>query len=95
MAAARRGRLEESHKLQSFYRDVEEEEMWITEKEYSLQSTDYGHDLNSCMILLNKHEVQSFLLFLRLSGFLYLCVMSGLSGVSWEFMNSSFFCIVS
>ena len=57
LAAARRGRLDESHKLQSFYRDAEEEEMWITEKEYSLQSTDYGHDLNSCMILLNKHEV--------------------------------------
>lgn len=57
LAAARRARLDESHKLQSFYRDAEEEEMWVSEKAYSLQSTDYGHDLNSAMILLNKHEV--------------------------------------
>ena len=57
LAAARRARLDESHKLQTFYRDAEEEEMWVSEKAYSLQSTDYGHDLNSAMILLNKHEV--------------------------------------
>ena len=57
LAAARRARLDESHKLQSFYRDAEEEEMWVSEKAHSLQSTDYGHDLNSAMILLNKHEV--------------------------------------
>ncbi|KAK2552536.1 Spectrin beta chain [Acropora cervicornis] len=56
LAAARRARLDESHKLQSFYRDAEEEEMWVSEKAHSLQSTDYGHDLNSAMILLNKHE---------------------------------------
>lgn len=57
LAATRRGRLDESHKLQTFYRDAEEEEMWVSEKAYSLQSTDYGHDLNSAMVLLNKHEV--------------------------------------
>ena len=57
LAAARRARLDESHKLQTFYRDAEEEEMWVSEKAHSLQSTDYGHDLNSAMILLNKHEV--------------------------------------
>lgn len=56
LAATRRGRLDESHKLQTFYRDAEEEEMWVSEKAYSLQSTDYGHDLNSAMVLLNKHE---------------------------------------
>ena len=57
LAAARRARLDESHKLQTFYRDAEEEEMWVSEKAHSLQSTDYGHDLNSAMLLLNKHEV--------------------------------------
>ena len=57
LAAARRARLDESHKLQTFYRDAEEEEMWVSEKAHSLQSTDYGHDLNSAMVLLNKHEV--------------------------------------
>lgn len=56
LAAARRARLDESHKLQTFYRDAEEEEMWVSEKTHSLQSTDYGHDLNSAMTLLNKHE---------------------------------------
>lgn len=56
LAAARRARLDESHKLQTFYRDAEEEEMWVSEKAHSLQSTDYGHDLNSAMVLLNKHE---------------------------------------
>ena len=57
LSAARRARLDESHKLQTFYRDAEEEEMWVSEKAHSLQSTDYGHDLNSAMVLLNKHEV--------------------------------------
>ncbi|XP_032239849.2 spectrin beta chain isoform X2 [Nematostella vectensis] len=56
LAAARRARLEESLKLQSFYRNADEEEMWVTEKDYFVQSTDYGHDLNTAMILLTKHE---------------------------------------
>ncbi|XP_031552905.1 spectrin beta chain, non-erythrocytic 1-like isoform X2 [Actinia tenebrosa] len=56
LAAVRRARLEESLKLQSFYRDADEEEMWVTEKDYFVQSTDYGHDLNTAMILLAKHE---------------------------------------
>ena len=67
LAAARRARLDESHKLQSFYRDAEEEEMWVSEKAHSLQSTDYGHDLNSAMTLLNKHEVSNVFPFKTLS----------------------------
>lgn len=31
--------------------------MWVTEKDYFVQSTDYGHDLNTAIILLAKHEV--------------------------------------
>lgn len=57
LAAVRRARLEESLKLQSFYRNADEEEMWVTEKDYFVQSTDYGHDLSTAIILLNKHEV--------------------------------------
>jgi hypothetical protein len=57
LAAVRRARLEESLKLQSFYRDADEEEIWVTEKDYFVQSTDYGHDLNTAMILLAKHDV--------------------------------------
>jgi len=59
LAAVRRARLEESLKLQSFYRNADEEEMWVTEKDYFVQSTDYGHDLNTAMILLGKHEVSN------------------------------------
>lgn len=57
LAAMRRARLEESLKLQSFYRNADEEEMWVTEKDYFVQSNDYGHDLNTAIILLAKHEV--------------------------------------
>lgn len=57
LSAVRRARLEESLKLQSYYRNADEEEMWVTEKDYFVQSTDYGHDLSTAIILLNKHEV--------------------------------------
>ena len=57
LAQVRRARLEESLALQKFYRDVDEEEIWISEKDTFLSSTDYGRDLNTTMLLLKKHEV--------------------------------------
>ena len=57
LAAVRRARLEESLALQKFYRDVDEEEIWISEKDTFLSSTDYGRDLNTTVFLLNKHQV--------------------------------------
>ena len=57
LAQVRRARLEESLALQKFYRDVDEEEIWISEKETFLSSTDYGRDLNTTMFLLNKQKV--------------------------------------
>ena len=57
LAQVRRTRLEESLALQMFYRDVDEEELWISEKDTFLSSTDYGHDLNTTMLLLKKDEV--------------------------------------
>lgn len=57
LAQVRRAKLEESLALQMFYRDVDEEEIWISEKDTFLSSTDYGHDLNTTMLLLKKHEV--------------------------------------
>ena len=56
--------------MQSFYRNADEEEMWVTEKDYFVQSTDYGHDLNTAMILLGKHEVVINNLFLSFQHFL-------------------------
>ncbi|XP_028393281.1 spectrin beta chain, non-erythrocytic 1-like isoform X3 [Dendronephthya gigantea] len=56
LAQVRRSRLEESLALQMFYRDVDEEEIWISEKDTFLSSTDYGRDLNTTMLLLKKHE---------------------------------------
>ena len=58
LAQVRRARLEESLALQKFYRDVDEEEIWISEKDTFLSSTDYGRDLNTIVFLLKKHEVQ-------------------------------------
>lgn len=57
LAQERRAKLEESLALQMFYRDVDEEEIWISEKDTFLSSTDYGRDLNTTMWLLKKHEV--------------------------------------
>ena len=57
LAQVRRARLEESLALQMFYRDVDEEDIWISEKDTFLSSVDYGRDLNTTMWLLKKHEV--------------------------------------
>ena len=87
LAATRRGRLDESHKLQTFYRDAEEEEMWVSEKAYSLQSTDYGHNLNSAMVLLNKHEVCDVFLILVTCHMLSYYTLSIFQAVEREMAN--------
>ena len=70
LAQVRRARLEESLALQKFYRDVDEEEIWISEKETFLSSTDYGRDLNTTMFLLNKQKVILLLPFYDIFSFL-------------------------
>ena len=55
-ADLRKSRLNDSLKLQQFYRDVEEEEAWIREKEQIASSTDHGKDLVGVLHLLKKHE---------------------------------------
>ena len=57
LADNRKKRLEESLQLHSFYRDVDEEEVWLSEKEYFVSSTEYGKDVHTTMLLLKKHEV--------------------------------------
>ena len=55
-AEQRKARLNDSLRLQQFYRDVEEEEAWIREKEQVASSVDHGKDLVGVMHLIKKHE---------------------------------------
>ena len=57
LAGERRKRLEESLQLHSYYRDAEEEDLWLSEKEYFVSSTEYGRDVRTTLLLLKKHEV--------------------------------------
>jgi len=51
--------LEESLRLHTFYRDLEEEDIWLTEKEYFVSSTEYGNDINTTTLLLQQHSVRT------------------------------------
>ena len=56
-AALRKQLLEESQRLQEFYRDVEGEFSWIREKEPIASSDDLGKNLTGVQNLLKKHQV--------------------------------------
>ncbi|XP_041430679.1 spectrin alpha chain, non-erythrocytic 1 isoform X5 [Xenopus laevis] len=56
MAAARRSRLNESHRLHQFFRDLDDEESWIKEKKLLVGSDDYGRDLTGVQNLRKKHK---------------------------------------
>ncbi|XP_075434718.1 spectrin alpha chain, non-erythrocytic 1 isoform X8 [Ascaphus truei] len=56
MASARRGRLNESHRLHQFFRDLDDEESWIKEKKLLVSSDDYGRDLTGVQNLRKKHK---------------------------------------
>ncbi|XP_063792528.1 spectrin alpha chain, non-erythrocytic 1 isoform X5 [Pseudophryne corroboree] len=56
MASARRGRLNESHRLHQFFRDLDDEESWIKEKKLLVGSDDYGRDLTGVQNLRKKHK---------------------------------------
>ncbi|KAG8512815.1 Spectrin alpha chain, non-erythrocytic 1, partial [Galemys pyrenaicus] len=56
MAAARRARLNESHRLHQFFRDMDDEESWIKEKKLLVSSEDYGRDLTGVQNLRKKHK---------------------------------------
>jgi len=65
--------LEESLRLHTFYRDLEEEDIWLTEKEYFVSSTEYGNDINTTTLLLQQHSVYIFGFNLEIIEKLYLC----------------------
>ncbi|XP_040260711.1 spectrin alpha chain, non-erythrocytic 1 isoform X4 [Bufo bufo] len=56
MASARRSRLNESHRLHQFFRDLDDEESWIKEKKLLVGSDDYGRDLTGVQNLRKKHK---------------------------------------
>uniref|UniRef100_A0A3Q2P1P6 EF-hand Ca insensitive domain-containing protein n=1 Tax=Fundulus heteroclitus TaxID=8078 RepID=A0A3Q2P1P6_FUNHE len=56
MAAGRRARLNESHRLHQFFRDLDDEESWIKEKKLLVGSEDYGRDLTGVQNLRKKHK---------------------------------------
>ncbi|XP_024120554.1 spectrin alpha chain, non-erythrocytic 1 isoform X3 [Oryzias melastigma] len=56
MAAGRRAKLNESHRLHQFFRDLDDEESWIKEKKLLVGSEDYGRDLTGVQNLRKKHK---------------------------------------
>nr|XP_046186100.1 spectrin beta chain, non-erythrocytic 1-like isoform X1 [Oncorhynchus gorbuscha] len=56
LAAERRARLEESHRLWKFFWEMAEEEGWIREKEQILSSDESGKDLTGTVRLLSQHR---------------------------------------
>uniref|UniRef100_A0A668AZX3 Spectrin alpha chain, non-erythrocytic 1 n=1 Tax=Myripristis murdjan TaxID=586833 RepID=A0A668AZX3_9TELE len=56
MAAGRRAKLNESHRLHQFFRDLDDEESWIKEKKLLVSSEDYGRDLTGVQNLRKKHK---------------------------------------
>jgi len=55
-AESRKGRLNESLAVQQLFRDVEDEEAWIREKEPIIASTNRGKDLIGAQNLIKKHQ---------------------------------------
>ncbi|XP_043929471.1 spectrin beta chain, non-erythrocytic 5 [Protopterus annectens] len=53
----RRGKLEAWHLLYQYFRDIDEEMVWIQEKEGQISSKDYGHSLSAAQELLKKHQI--------------------------------------
>uniref|UniRef100_A0A4W3JFT4 Spectrin alpha, non-erythrocytic 1 n=1 Tax=Callorhinchus milii TaxID=7868 RepID=A0A4W3JFT4_CALMI len=56
MATSRRAKLNESHRLHQFFRDLDDEESWIKEKKLLVSSEDYGRDLTGVQNLRKKHK---------------------------------------
>ncbi|XP_065916481.1 spectrin alpha chain, non-erythrocytic 1-like [Dysidea avara] len=54
--AKRKANLEASHQLQQIFREIEDEESWIREKEAAVSSTNWGKDLVGVQNLQKKHQ---------------------------------------
>ncbi|CAF0848373.1 unnamed protein product [Didymodactylos carnosus] len=60
LARKQREQLEQGKLLWKFYSDMNDEEIWIDEKQQQMTSPDYGHDVNSVLSLKNKHKSQEY-----------------------------------
>jgi spectrin alpha len=56
MATARKAKLGNSHTLQLFFHDLDNEDTWIKEKKLLLGSTDYGKEMTGAQKLKKKHQ---------------------------------------
>ena len=56
-ASERRQQLEDSLKLQQFYREIEGELQWVKEHKSLADSPDYGKSLTGVQNLQKKHQV--------------------------------------
>ncbi|XP_062606729.1 spectrin alpha chain-like isoform X6 [Saccostrea cucullata] len=56
VTATRAESLGSAHEVQRFHRDVDETKDWIDEKDETLNSDNYGHDLASVQALQRKHD---------------------------------------
>ncbi|XP_071500194.1 spectrin alpha chain, non-erythrocytic 1-like [Diadema antillarum] len=56
LAVERRGKLNESHRVYQFFRDIDDEESWIKEKKLLTSSDDYGRELTGVQNLRKKHK---------------------------------------
>ena len=56
LTAARRSKLEESIKLHQYLQDVEEVLSWLSEKETTAASDDYGKDFEHLLVSGSKGE---------------------------------------
>ncbi|XP_033642967.1 spectrin alpha chain, non-erythrocytic 1-like isoform X2 [Asterias rubens] len=52
----RREKLNESHRVHQFFRDIDDEEAWIKEKKLLTSSDDYGRELTGVQNLRKKHK---------------------------------------
>ncbi|XP_071821753.1 spectrin alpha chain, non-erythrocytic 1-like isoform X5 [Apostichopus japonicus] len=56
LCVVRRTRLDESHRIFAFFRDIEDEETWIKEKKLLTMSDDFGRELTGVQNLRKKHK---------------------------------------
>ena len=56
LSKARRIKLDESHRVHKFFRDIDDEESWIKEKTLLTSSDDYGRELTGVQNLRKKHK---------------------------------------
>ncbi|KAJ8038539.1 Spectrin alpha chain, non-erythrocytic 1 [Holothuria leucospilota] len=56
LCVIRRTKLDESHRIFAFFRDIEDEETWIKEKKLLTMSDDFGRELTGVQNLRKKHK---------------------------------------